>query len=323
MPALPAPVRPRQRPALALTVLALPALLLPGIAAASCGASFCPLNTQWEVQGQSGGPGLRLDLRQEYIDQDQLRAGRDTVAVGQVPAHHDELETLNRNTLLGLDYGGEGWGVTLTLPWVNRDHRHIHHHMGTDELEQWNLDGLGDARLLGRLAVGADGLQLLGGVKLPTGEFEEVNGDGEEAERALQIGSGTTDLLLGAGWHRHLPQAGLSVFAQGLWQQPVQERQDFRPGYQASLDGGLRYAGGTRWSLMLQLNGLARGREHGLAGEPDDSGGRYVFVSPGASVQLSPQVQVYAFLQQPVYQRVNGVQLTADQAWSAGLSLRF
>lgn len=319
---MPTPVRRPALPRARLAALLLP-VLLPATAAASCGASFCPLNTQWEVQGQGSGPGLRLDLRQEYIDQDQLRTGHTTVAVGQVPVHHDELETLNRNTLLGLDYGGEGWGVNLTLPWVNRDHRHIHHHMGTDHLEQWNLDGLGDARLLGRLGVGDSTLQLLGGVKLPTGEFQEVNADGDAAERGLQAGTGTTDFLLGMGWHEHLPQAGLSVFTQWLWQQPVQERKDFRPGYQVSLDAGLRYAAGPRWSLMMQLNGQARGREHGPEGEPDDSGGRYVFVSPGASLQLTTNTQVYAFLQQPLYQHVNGVQLTADQAWAAGLSVRF
>lgn len=308
------------RPLSLFAALALP--LLPALAAASCGASFCPLNTQWEVQGQSSAPGLRLDLRQEYIDQDQLRSGRDTVAVGQLPAHHDELETLNRNTLLGLDYGGDGWGVALTLPWVNRDHRHIHHHMGTDHLETWQLEGAGDARLLGRLDAGVDGLQWLGGLKLPTGEYDEANADGDVAERGLQPGTGTTDLLLGAGWHRHLPAQGMSVFVQGLGQAPVQERQDFRPGWQLGLDAGLRKAMGSRFSLMAQLNAVARGREHGQEGEPDDSGNRLLFLSPGASLQLSPSLQVYAFLQQPLYQHVNGVQLTADQAFSAGISWR-
>lgn len=309
-----------RRPARAL-LLALP--LLPGFAAASCGVSFCPLNTQWEVQGVNTQPGLRVDLRQEYIDQDQLRSGSDTVAPGQVPSHHDELDTLNRNTLLGLDYGRENWGVSVTLPWVNREHSHVHHHMGQDLLETWDIEALGDVRLLGRVAVGPEGLQLLGGAKLPTGGYKEVNADGDFAERSLQPGSGTTDLMLGAGWHHRLPEAGLSVFVQGLWQQALEEEDDFQPGYQATLDAGLRYAAGSRFSLMLQLNGVARGRDEGLEAEPGDSGGRYLFLSPGASLQLGSATQVYAFLQQPLYQYVNGVQLTADQAWSAGLNVRF
>lgn len=304
-----------------LAALALP--LVPALAQASCGASFCPFNTQWEVQGQAAGPGLRLDLRQEYIDQDRLRRGGDTVAVGQVPAHHDELSTTNRNTLLGLDYGGDGWGVTLTLPWVDRDHSHIHHHLGDDELESWQLSGLGDARLLGRLSTSVDGLQVLGGLKLPTGDFEATNAAGETAERSLQPGTGTTDVLLGAGWHRHLHGQGRSFFAQALWQAPVRARAGYQPGPQLGLDAGLRQALGPRFSLMLQLNALARGREQGRAAEPDDSGGRFLFLSPGASLQLSPSLQAYAFVQAPVYQHVNGVQLTAGHAGSIGLSWRF
>lgn len=315
---MPASRCPRPLPLLA--VLALP--LLPALAAASCGASFCPLNTQWEVQGQSAAPGLRLDLRQEYIDQDQLRSGHDTVAVGQLPAHHDELETLNRNTLLGLDYGGDGWGVALTLPWVNRDHRHIHHHMGTDHLERWQLEGVGDARLLGRLQTSQDGLQVLGGLKLPTGDTDQANADGDVAERSLQPGTGTTDVLLGVGWHRHLPAQGMNVFAQGLWQAALRTHHEFRPGSRLGLDAGLRKALGPRFSLMAQLNAVVRARDQGLEAEPDDSGNRLLLFSPGASLQLSPSLQVYAFLQQPLYQHVNGAQLTADQAFSAGISWR-
>lgn len=305
---------------IALTLTA--SALLPATAAASCGASFCPLNTQWEVQGLAG-TGLRLDLRQEYIDQDQLRAGSRIIGLGQAPADHQELDTLNRNTLLGLDYGGEGWGIGVTLPWVDRNHRHLHDNLGTFEPEQWHLTGPGDARILARKSLGESGWQALAGLKLPTGDFDTVNSAGEPAERALQPGTGTTDGVLGAGWHHHLAGPGFSVFAQGLWQQAIKERADFRPGSQATLDSGLRYAAGPRWSLMVQLNVLARGRDEGLAAEPADSGGRYVFVSPGVSVQVSRNAQLYAFLQQPVYQHVNGVQLTADQAWSAGLSLRF
>jgi len=42
-------------------------------AGASCGTAFCMVNTNWNVQGVWTEPGLRLDLRFEYIDQDQPR----------------------------------------------------------------------------------------------------------------------------------------------------------------------------------------------------------------------------------------------------------
>jgi hypothetical protein len=48
-----------------------------------------------------------------------------------------------------------------------------------------------------------------------------------------------------------------------------------------------------------------------------------VFVSPGVSWNLSKATQLYAFVQLPIYQSVNGVQLTASRSFLAGVSSRF
>jgi hypothetical protein len=71
---------------------------------ASCSAIFCSVNTQWETQGAWTEPGLRLNLRYEYTDQDQLRSGADKVEPGGVLGTHDEIRTLNRNLQVGMDY---------------------------------------------------------------------------------------------------------------------------------------------------------------------------------------------------------------------------
>jgi hypothetical protein len=305
-------------PALILTLLPLTH------AHASCGASYCTVNTQWQVQGVWNEPGLRLDLRQEFIDQDQTLSRDDKVAIGAIHKHHDEVRTINRNTLLTLDYGfSPEWGVALTLPWVNRDHFHIHNHHGVPIDERWHIDELGDVRLLGRFQPESSSVSWLFGIKLPTGEIEFENENGDEAERSLQPGTGTSDVLLGAAWRSAASGSALSWFAQGLWQKPLAEHRDYRAGYQLGLDGGLRYAATPHFGFMAQLNGLWQDRERGRQGEPADSGKRAVFFSPGVSLALGEAAQAYVFLQQPLYHRVNGVQLTADQAWAAGLSLRF
>ena len=74
---------------------------------------------------------------------------------------------------------------------------------------------------------------------------------------------------------------------------------------------------------MLQVNANFKGRDSGANAEPDDSGQRQVFVSPGASWNLTRDAQLYAFVQMPVYQAVNGVQLTAGWSALAGVSFRF
>ena len=74
---------------------------------------------------------------------------------------------------------------------------------------------------------------------------------------------------------------------------------------------------------MLQANAIWRGIDKGANAEPDDSGQRAVFVSPGVSWNINRDVQAYAFVQVPVYWWVKGVQLTADWSAAAGVSLRF
>lgn len=61
----------------------------------------------------------------------------------------------------------------------------------------------------------------------------------------------------------------------------------------------------------------SRNRRSSGGAEPDDTGGKFVHLSPGDKTQL------YGFVQLPVYQDVNGVQLTVDWAVVAGLSRRF
>ena len=74
---------------------------------------------------------------------------------------------------------------------------------------------------------------------------------------------------------------------------------------------------------MLQLNYLHRWRDRGSDAEPANSGGDFLYLSPGLSYALTQGLQAYGFAQLPLYQYVNGVQLTADWALVAGVSARF
>jgi hypothetical protein len=301
-------------------------------ASASCGAAFCLVNTDWSAQGGHVDEGLRLDLRYETIDLDQPRNGRNEVAVGAIPAHHDEVETKNRNFVAALDWNfAPRWGVNFSLPYVDRKHVHIHNHHGEQLIERWSFRDLGDARLQARwvnasVADDASAMRAWGftfGAKLPTGKHDVKNGDGEEAERTLQPGSGTTDAILGAFWHGAAPLKGWSWFTRAGITLPMNSRDGFKPGKQLQLDAGLRYAASSSVGVMLQANANFRGRDSGISAEPEDSGQRQVFVSPGISWNVARDTQLYAFVQVPVYQSVNGVQLTADWSALAGVSFRF
>ena len=299
---------------------------------ASCGSAFCTVNTSWDAHGGWMEPGLRLDLRYEYINQDQPMSGSRKIGVGEIPRHHDEVYTRNRNYIAAFDYTlSQDWAVNALLPVVHREHFHIHNHMGEQLEERWNFTALGDVRVVARRRLatfenpgselGTAGINF--GLKLPTGKTDVRNSDGDLAERSLQPGSGTTDLLAGAYYSKLLPLKSMSWFVQGLLQVPLNSHDEYKPGNRVTLDTGVRYGLGDNWGLMLQANGLWRGRDRGDQAEPGDTGGAALFVSPGASYAVSNRFQLYGFLQLPVYQYVNGVQLTARKAVTIGATLRF
>lgn len=302
------------------------------MAHASCGASFCTINTNWNMQGAAVEPGWRLDVRTEYIDQDQPMTGSSEVDVGQIRRHHDEVKTRNRNIQATLDYAiNERLGFSATMPVLDRNHLHIHNHHGAKIPESWDFTRPGDIRLQGRYqwsvenqekpSLSAYGVNL--GVKLPTGQIHADNSEGDRAERSLQPGTGTTDLLLGAYYNRLLSDPDSSWFVQGLWQQPLNKRENYEPGHRISVDLGYRYELNSKIGVLTQINTLFVERDRGSEAEPEDTGGKFVYFSPGATYAVTQNAQLYGFVQLPMYQYVNGVQLTADYAVAAGVSLRF
>ena len=61
--------------------------------------------------------------------------------------------------------------------------------------------------------------------------------------------------------------------------------------------------------------------DRGTESEPDDSGRTEVALVPGLAYAWSRNLSVYGQLELPLYQKVNGIQLTHDYAVSIGLSL--
>lgn len=324
----PSPLRnPFVRALLAAGVFAATA----GAAQASCGSAFCSINTDWGAGTTGLTEGSTLDVRYENIRQDQPRAGSRKIAVGEIPHHHDEVHTFNQNLVATYSHTwASGWGLSATLPFVDRDHLHVHNHHGAQLAEQWNFRELGDVRLTGRYQrylEGSDAAPRMAGVvfglKLPTGRTNLANGAGSVAERSLQPGSGTTDLILGAIYHQQVAASGAAWFGQVQWQQPLNSHADFRPGGQLALDVGYAHPFTDRFSGLVQLNTVVKRRDSGSEAEPADSGSRSVFLSPGVSYKVGEMFRVYGYYQQPLYQYVNGVQLTAHRAVVVGVSTRF
>ncbi len=303
-----------------------------GPAQASCGSAFCSINTDL-ASATLGviGEGSLFDLRYEHIDQDQPRTGARKLRVGEIPHHHDEVRTANRNLVATYSRNfASGWGISVIAPLVDRHHVHFHNHRGEQLVDEWRFRQLADVRVLGRFqkALGGDeaaprtaGVSF--GLKLPSGRFSLRNGEGEVAERSLQPGTGTTDAILGAFFHQQMPQRNASWFANAQYQHPLNSRDNYRPGAQFAADLGYSHGLAERLTGLVQLNAIVKRRDQGSASEPADSGSRALYLSPGLSYEFGNQFRIYGFYQHPLVQSVNGVQLTAKRAIVVGVSTRF
>ena len=307
----------------------LPLLLAAGPAFA-CGACGCTLNSDWSAQGYASGSGFRLDLRYDYFNQDQLRSGlsrADLSGIRFPTSQEIQQRTINRNTTLTLDWSpNANWGLTLMAPAFVRSHETLAE--GDTAVSSSRSAGLGDVRLIGRYQGFRDdhsfGLQF--GVKLPTGRTDDTFSGGPQAgqpvDRGLQLGTGSTDLIFGVyKFGEATMQWG--YFAQASAQIAVAHPSGFRPGNGLNLNAGFRYTGWDKVTPALQLNVRAEKPESGAEADTANSGATLAYLSPGVTVHLSNQFHLYAYVQVPVYQHVNGLQIEPKLLASIGLHYNF
>ncbi len=311
-------------------------------ACASCG---CTLNTDWENINPGGSSGFRFDLRDDYINQDQLRSGTGTispVAASQIVnnGNPQEVEKYTRNDYLTLsgDYSvRSGWGVTVQVPYIIRSHSTlgtasdgVTGGAGGGQYDS-STSNFGDVKILGRYQgfTPQNNFGLLFGAKLPTGTHT-LNGVSTDPtdpgfqpiDRGLQPGTGTTDGLVGAfysdRWSKYLGYSASTMF-----QYALDSRDQYRPGNGTNLNLALRFMGNPDFMPILQMN--ARYVEHDTGAQADiyGTGGTLVYLSPGVSAPINKTLSVYSFLQVPIYQRLNGVQLSPTLTASVGVRFSY
>ena len=298
------------------------------LACSSCG---CSLNTDWSAQGFGGQePGLRMDLRFDYIDQKDLRSGTKSVNRGALDIPNDneiQQRTKNNNYTLYIDYvANADWGVTVMVPWFDRYHTTIA--PGDTDISTSHTNSLADMRVIGRYSGFTPdhswGVQF--GLKLPTGDIHNtfIDGpqDGQPLDRGLQPGTGTTDLLVGLFKYGALNR-DWDYFMQGMVQQPLGYKEDFKPGTGLNLSFGLQYVSFESFTPMLQINARIEGKDSGAQADIPNSGASLWYLSPGVTFHVSHKAHIYAFVQLPIYQRVNGFQLEPNYTASLGMHYAF
>jgi hypothetical protein len=311
--------------AVAVTVLAFPVL-----AHGSCGSAFCSLMTDRFAQTTGASHvGWSADVRVEAVTADRLRSATSTVDAEDVHEHHIEGHTDNANAVTTLEYGIDpAWSLSFRIPVVRRAHVHTHieHDTGEPHHERWRFTELGDVQAFARRQfTSGDGriaYAFLGGVELPTGATDIDNDEGDEAERTLQPGSGTTDMVLGAA-ARWTIAAVDALIGEVTVTQAVAGRNDYEPGMRTDASVGWSHAVSRKLGTVLQLNYRYRERDEGDEAERENSGMKTVDLSPGITFRLGHNATLYAYWQLPLYQRVDGVQLVPRGAFAFGFTRDF
>lgn len=344
---------------IAIAVSALLSGSLPAIAQA-CATCGCTLSTD-AATGYTAQSGWRFTLEYAFLNQDELRHGNSIATPEQIvdrPSDPSlgggeiEKNTINRYLNLGVSYHPNAeWGFSALLPYVSRDHStygvqsqpFMSAEIGPDQLSSASVSGIGDLRLLvtyqGFLPTHNFGV--LAGVKLPTGKYGGENDDGlvvghpvffktgplvgDALDASLQAGTGSTDLIVGAYFYRPVSQ-NFDAFVNGQFQAAASEHlrtssADFRPGNLATLNLGLRYEAHANWVPQVQLNLLHKSADQGALADRPDTAGTVAYLSPGISASVRKNVQVYGFLQLPVYSHLHGYQLFPRWTATIGLSV--
>lgn len=312
-----------------LAAAAFAALPLQALACA-CGCGVFEVGTGSLFPSGAGGV---VYLGYDYMNQNTNWSGTSSAS----PDNNGDKGIRTQFWNLGANYMFDrDWGVMVQVPYVNRSYTtDANYGASPQDIQQFNSRSMGDIRVQAMYTGFSPDMStgLTFGLKLPTGTYTAPGFD-----RDTQIGSGSTDLLLGAYHLGSIDADGnWTWFVQGLYDHAVATRAttdpdsglslDYRPGDELDAAGGISYSFGqvgvfSKVALIGQAKASYRMRDTGGAADNLDSGYTRVLLAPGIEADIGA-FRLYAEVATPVYQKVNGEQLTAKALTRIILSYSF
>jgi hypothetical protein len=306
-------------------------MAVPGVVhACACGCGVFDVATSSMLPN---GPGGMAYLQYDYQDQNRNWSG-----YSQAPAaDNGDKEIVTHFITAGLQYMfNESWGVKLELPYDYRSFKTTSSAPG-NPITTINWWALGDVRVEG-IYTGFFADQSAGvnfGLKVPTGDYTHNNAYGD-VDRDSEIGTGSTDVLLGGYYRGNLNRNQTwDWFAQGLLDVPTLTQAGYRPGVELDTAAGIDYKGLSLGRALIapvaQVIFSERSSDSGsnAAGgsndDPEDgiaSGYQRLMLSPGIEVHIHP-VMIYADAEFPVFQHFTGNQLAAPVLFKLSVTYMF
>jgi len=309
-----------------LAVLSLVGISTTQALACACGCSVFDVGGLDTPQEQDHGGRVFF----EFWDSDQTQ---NWVGSSKAPAGLNtdkNIDTQRYN--VGFSYNFDrNWGVFVRLPTANRSLTTV---TGIDfpgSLSTFNATDVGDLEVMGMYTGFFSDMStgVMFGLKFPTGPYTTPGFD-----RDNQIGSGSTDLLIG-GFHRGLLTGdnAWQYFAQVMWRQPFLYRdaadpqgffdgngglvESYHPGMQVDGAAGIVYnnlyhvLGFDKITPLAQIIISHRNPDSGTGADPFNSGFDRVMLSPGVEFTKvldeanNRVLKTYFDIEIPVYYRVN------------------
>ena len=291
-------------------------LALPQAAhACACGCGVFQVSTN-NLLPTTLGNGTLLFTQVDYLNQTRDWSGSSSApAAGNADKDIRTLfQSVGLQTMLD-----RNWGLRVEVPYWQR---HFTTLDAAGSTASYDHGALGDLRVMGMYTGFSSDRSsgLMFGLKLATGDWTYPNFD-----RDTEIGTGTTDLLLGGYrlW-KFGADGAWGAFVQTLADLPAGSRAGYRPGKELDTAFGIYPQGwdigGAHLTPVLQALLSLRDKDSGVQADPDNSGYQRLVAAPGVELAWE-RLRVDLGVGVPVYQHVNGNQLVAP--WQGSLNLSY
>ena len=292
----------------------------------TCCSGGVPLSNNLGLPNEGKG-SYTLGLNYDYNNLNTLNAGSERL-------DDDSRLRITNSVLLNVGYAfSDRISVETLFTWVNQT-RTISQ-FGAENFSETR--GLGDAVFLIKYAIPeligtASVLNVGVGTKAPLGKSNLVTEEGFQLTADLQPGSGAWDIIGWLALSKNLevrPSAtisgSLTYRATGINNAYLNNSSSYEFGNSVQVNVGyadqfLMFNTVFNPSLILKYRRTLLDKIDGS--ELPNTGGRWVFVRPGLSAQITPALSFNTRIELPIFSYVDGTQLTPKVRFSGGLTFK-
>lgn len=295
------------------------------INAQTCCSGGIPLSNNIGLSQQEKGT-IQMGLNYDYNNLNTLNSGTETL-------NDNSRLRITHSILLNTNYSiTNRLSVEGLFTWVNQ--RRKISQFGNENLDQ--TSGIGDAVLLLKYnfpeILGNESNIGIGlGLKIPLGSSTETNDQGIILNADLQPGSNAWDMIYWTSFSKNFNfRPSLTVSSRAIYRSTGTNNSYFEnssyqfgnefQGFISFSDQFTLFKTLTSPSLSFKYRNARRDKIDGF--DLDNTGGNWVSIIPNFAINLTPNITFSTKAELPIYNNVDGTQLTPTYRITSGLLLK-